>query len=177
MPFLTRLRNRLPSAEKLTAHPLTRPLAPWLTRPGVWHFNRHTVARGVAVGLFFGLLVPVAQIAFAAVGAIALRANVAVAALATLVTNPLTFPPIYYGAWRLGDWLLGSDSVAAGAAVGAWSGSWFDRGVDWLLDAAPSLGLGLAVLAVGSAVIGYAAVHLAWRTGVVMRRRRSRQSS
>ena len=39
--------------------------------------------------------------------AVALRANVPVAVASTLVTNPVTFGPIYYAAWRVGSTILG----------------------------------------------------------------------
>ena len=45
------------------------------------------IAAGVAIGLFIGVLIPVAQILLAAVAAVALRANIPVAAAATLITT------------------------------------------------------------------------------------------
>jgi uncharacterized protein len=35
-----------------------------------------------------------------------LRANLPVAMASTLVTNPVTFGPVYYGAYQLGKWVL-----------------------------------------------------------------------
>jgi uncharacterized protein (DUF2062 family) len=56
----------------------------------------------MALGFFFGLLVPLAQIPLSAAAAVTLRANVPAAVASTLVTNPVTFGPLYYAAWRLG---------------------------------------------------------------------------
>lgn len=69
--------------------------------------SRRGVSLGVGLGVFFGLLVPLAQIPVAAVAAVAMRANVPAAAVSTLVTNPVTFPIIYYGAYRIGSRLIG----------------------------------------------------------------------
>ena len=67
---------------------------------------------GVAVGVFFGLLLPVAQIPVSAAVAVLLRANLPMAVASTLVTNPVTFGPVYYGAYRLGKALLGASAPA-----------------------------------------------------------------
>ncbi|HEY8608411.1 MAG TPA: DUF2062 domain-containing protein [Noviherbaspirillum sp.] len=108
--------SRLPAAEQIRQSSLLRVFGPWLDRHWLWQFNRRTVAGGAAIGLFFGILIPFFQIFFAVVGAIALRANVPVAVACTFVTNPFTFPPIYYLAWRLGEMLIGRGGNAA--AVG-----------------------------------------------------------
>ncbi|MFJ4290633.1 DUF2062 domain-containing protein [Cupriavidus sp. NPDC089707] len=72
----------------------------------------------MALGFFFGLLIPLAQIPRSAAAAVALRANVPAAVASTLVTNPLTFGPIYYAAWRVGSAILG-EPVDAPPARGA----------------------------------------------------------
>ena len=77
-----------------------------MTHPRLWHMSRKGIAAGLALGLFFGLLVPIAQIPLAATAAVVLRANLPVAIGSTLVTNPVTFGPVYFGAYKLGDWLL-----------------------------------------------------------------------
>lgn len=111
--LIERLRALAPSREQLEANPCLRGLAPHLAHPKVWHWSRRGVAMGAAIGLFIGVLIPVAQILIAAVVALVLRANVPVAVAATLVTNPLTVPPLYYAAYRLGAWATGASMPAA----------------------------------------------------------------
>jgi len=69
--------------------------------------NRRTVAGGVAVGVFFGLLIPVGQILGAAVAAICFKVNLPVAAMSTLVTNPFTAgaPAGYFLVHQTWRWL------------------------------------------------------------------------
>lgn len=165
------LKDRLPDRETLLAQRWVRPFAGRLGHRGLWCFNRRSVARGVAIGVFFGLLLPVAQIILAAIAAIGLRANVAVAAGATLITNPLTFPPIYYGAMRTGHWILGDAGLSSGAGLAAPEG-WLARLAEWFASVGPALGVGLALFAVVGAIVGYVAVHLVWRIAVVRRRSR-----
>ena len=77
---------------------------------------------GVALGIFFGLLIPVAQIPVSAAAAVMLRANLPMAVASTLVTNPVTFGPVYYGAYRLGKRVLGGRDVSEGEAAQVLSG-------------------------------------------------------
>lgn len=156
-----------------------RPFAALLDRGHLWHFNRRAVAKGVAIGLFFGLLIPVAQIVFAAVAAIAWRGNVPVAALTTFVTNPLTFPPIYFAAYHFGaammDWLAPMDASAeAAVALESASAAGWNGFMDFLGVVGPALGLGLISFALIGATLGYLGVHAVWRIAVIRRAQRRR---
>jgi len=61
--------------------------------------------------VFIGLLIPLAQIPVTAAAAVVLRANLPVAAASTLISNPVTFGPLYYAAYRLGGWVTGETSL------------------------------------------------------------------
>ena len=141
--------------------------------------NRRSVAAGAAVGVFFGLLVPVLQIPLAAIFSIVLRANLPVAAASTLVSNPLTYAPIFVAAYRVGRALLGEGPDAAGAAaIEAQVGQAevFARG--WWQGFA-ALGkpmmLGLALFATVGGLATYVATLLGWRLAVLLRLRRRRR--
>lgn len=120
---MNRLRRFLPEPETLQRNRWLRWLGPHILDPRLWHFSRKGVALGVALGIFFGLLVPLAQMPLAAGAAVLLRANLPAAVASTLVTNPVTFPPLYYAAWKLGNLVLGRPAHAAvpppGAALAA----------------------------------------------------------
>jgi uncharacterized protein (DUF2062 family) len=145
-----------------------RPIAHRILLPELWHFNRRSVPRGVALGMLVGVLIPVAQTIFAAIFALPVRANVPVAALTTFVTNPLTTPPIWLFAYWLGSRLLHYDaveSVSRSEAMG-----W----VQWIIsEAGPATALGLVVVAIVSAAIGYLLAAFLWR-GWVMHKWRQR---
>lgn len=173
----------LPTAESLRGNRSLRWLGPLLHRPWLWHFNRRTVAMGVGIGVFFGFLIPVLQIAFAAVLAIALRANLPVAAVATLVSNPFTYAPIGVAAYKVGSALLGErpnevdEKVveqgvqdAATAVTEVVEPSWWQR----FAGVGKPLMLGLAIFAVVGGVSAYFATLLVWRVAVVLRLRRRR---
>jgi uncharacterized protein (DUF2062 family) len=104
--MIRRIAQSLPTRESIQANRWLRWMGPALAHPRLWHMSRKGIAAGLALGLFFGLLVPIAQIPLAATAAVVLRANLPVAIGSTLVTNPVTFGPVYYGVYKLGDWLL-----------------------------------------------------------------------
>lgn len=159
-------------------NPLLRPFRRHLRNPSLWRLNQRSVARGIAVGFFFGILTPVAQILFSTIGAIALRGNVMVAAASTLITNPLTAPFIYFLAYRIGLVLTGRASglpshaevasapdVEATAAASQHAlevGSWWQTLLDWISAVGPPLLVGAVALAVSAALAGYLIVNFAW---------------
>lgn len=152
---------------------LLRPFAKHLSSPRIWRFNRRGVARGAALGLFAGFAIPVAQTPFAALFAVAARANLPVAALATFVTNPLTVPFIYYLAYLSGRTVL--DVKADGlAALGPEAGL-VERVLSWTVTLAGPTYLGLLLFATGTAILGYFAVHLGWRIWVGQRWQRRKR--
>ena len=172
MPFaVTPMKRWIPSREHLRQNRWLRPVARHLDDDRLWHATRASVARAVAIGLFFGLMIPVLQFLFAIVTAIFLRAHVAIAAAATLITNPFTFAPIYWFAWWVGSGLLGERSGSAPALAPPENAGLAARDPLGLLEStwqsitsigAPLL-LGLVVLAVLASAIGYALVWLLWR--------------
>ena len=164
-------KRMAPDQDRVMASRWLRPVAPRLAHPGIWHFNRRSVARGVALGLFAAFLLPIGQIFLAALMATSARSNVLVAAGATLITNPLTFPPIYYAAWRTGQFMVGSGGTAVPAHPGAGAVPGL---MDGMLDASLPLVVGLVTFAVVSAALGYAGVHLAWRIALGLQWRRRR---
>jgi uncharacterized protein (DUF2062 family) len=171
-----RLRRLVPSAESLRDSRWLRWLGPLLHRPQLWRISRRGVAVGMALGVFFGLLIPLAQMPFAAVAAVAMRANVPVAVASTLVTNPVTFGPVYYAAWRLGSAVLGEpaddgaerEMTTAGLpATEEGSESFMQR----LHRVGKPLLLGLAILASVFGVVTYLVVSWLWHLKVVLARR------
>src|SRR5690554_3389094 len=144
MTIRQRIQRWIPSEEKLRDHHSLRWMGPLLRRRWLWNLSRRRVAAGAAIGVFFGFLIPVMQIAAAALVAILLRANLPVAAVATLVSNPFTYVPIGIAAYQTGAWLLGEpvDVAASKAQVEALAKE-IAREIDVVVDeAAPPNGNG-----------------------------------
>jgi uncharacterized protein (DUF2062 family) len=162
-----RVHSELPTPHDLAKHRWLGPLAHRLTEHDLWHAKTESVARGVAIGMFWAFLVPVAQIVFAAVHCVWWRANIPVAAGLTFITNPFTV-----GGWLWLAYKVGSVFVAPNAPmpeVAGWLGTLQVLGLPTLV--------GMAIFAVAGAALGYLGVKLfsraslAWR----LRRRATRQ--
>ncbi|MDH4061375.1 MAG: DUF2062 domain-containing protein [Aquincola sp.] len=154
--------SKLPTAESLSRQRWLRPVAHRLFEHGLWHAKTESVARGVAIGVFWAFVVPFLQIVFAAAHCIWWRANIPVAAGVTLITNPLTV-----GGWLWLAYQLGSLFVSPGAAAPAGDG---------VLGQLQALGwptvVGMVMFAVGGSILGYGGVKLFSRVRLVWRIRR-----
>lgn len=164
------LRGLVPNREQVMANRWLRWLHPFLAHPRLWHWSRRGVSLGVAIGVFFGLLIPIAQIPFSAAAAILLRANVPAAAASTLITNPVTFGPVYYAAYRLGVWIHGGKPEAVPPP-----GTHANQDGD-ILRRIRRLGMplitGLAIMATLFGSISYLLISAVWYWRVKSRRRR-----
>lgn len=175
-------RKFLPTHESI----MRRAWGRWLLRgrlhhPNLWHLHRRSVAGGVALGLFCGLIPGPLQMLGAAVLAMLFRVNLPVAVFATLYTNPLTIVPLYALAYEYGAFLLGyhkalSSERFALPAMG-WD-NWTSVLPHWFMSLGKPFALGLPMLALTLAALGYVAVRAAWYAAVVWewRRRAARRA-
>ncbi|HRM71145.1 MAG TPA: DUF2062 domain-containing protein [Thauera phenylacetica] len=173
------LERFLPTREAITQSRMLRWLGPRLHDPLLWHVNRRSVARGVAMGVFFGLMIPIAQIPAAAIASLLLRGNLLIAAASTLVSNPLTYGPLYYFAYQLGAGMIGhrtpadltpDDVEAPVRAIDSLTQAWA-----WVGGIGQPLLVGMVIMAVTGSIIAYWGTQLFWRLRVAARRRRQRR--
>jgi uncharacterized protein (DUF2062 family) len=172
------LRKFTPDHAAIESNRWLYPFRDTLLHPRLWHMNRHSVAGGVAAGLFFGLMPAPFQMLSAALCALVCRVNLPIAIFTTLYTNPLTFWPLYLLAWWIGQQILGGDAgfvpppefdfAAFGASLSA--------SFAWLGELGMALVVGVLLLASVFAVLGYFGVRVAWRIWLVRAwHRRSRR--
>lgn len=175
MSLRKRLQRYIPSREQIYGNRWLAWLGPWLHDPKLWHWSRRGVALGVALGVFFGLLVPIAQIPLTVTAAIVMRANVPVAAASTLITNPITFAPIYYGAYRLGAWVTGEEvPVNSADKLSAQKiGAVDDDANIWqrFIALGKPLLVGLSITATLIGFFTYGLITLIWRWRILLKRR------
>ncbi len=120
-------------------------------RKELWLFKRHNVALGAAIGVAAGLAIPFAQIPLSAALSVFFRAHIGIAAFSTFVTNPLTTPPIYYLAYRFGEYSTGIKIVSLSETEGFLS---------WVSSVGAPLAVGLGVFSVVGFFFTYALVYL-----------------
>ncbi|UOO80796.1 DUF2062 domain-containing protein [Uruburuella testudinis] len=155
-------RHKLPTREHIFASRWIKPLAPVFDKPYFWTLNRRRAAIAVAIGMFCGLMPGPTQMLSALIVAYFLRANLPVAVFATLYTNPLTYMPLYYLAYKIGALMLG---IEAGELEfpSLSSGRFWAESQAWLMGAGKPLLLGVPVLGSILAVAGYFATLWLWR--------------
>lgn len=173
MTWRNRLHSFLPTRNKLESNRWLAWMGPWLGHPKLWHWSRRGVALGVGIGVFFGLLIPLAQIPAAAAAAIVLRANLPVAAASTLITNPVTFGPIYYGAYRLGVWMTGEESPPPEISRKTVAASEEPSFLEHMAALGKPLLIGLITVALIAGAATYFLIGAVWRWRVILKRRAS----
>ena len=156
------VRRHMPTRESVHTNRFLKPFAHRLADPALWRLHRRSVPRAVALGLGVGVIIPFMHMALAALLAIPLRANVALAAAFTLLVNPLTIPPLYYAAYRTGAWELGHKSFAIKPPAHHVSGE-MAQFLQWLHEASGPWAMGILTIAIVASAIGYAASALIWR--------------
>lgn len=97
--------------KKLRHRPWWQKISKPLFHRSLWVPCRDTVATGLAIGLFFSMMLMPFQMLPAAVFAMRARANVPFAIAACWLTNPFTTPPIMYGQFAIGNWMRHSLGV------------------------------------------------------------------
>jgi uncharacterized protein (DUF2062 family) len=104
--------------------------------------------------------------------AVSFRVNLPVALITTLYTNPITIMPLYVLAYELGAWLSGAHSGVSVVQQSFPELHWHNlmhELWDWMVMLGKPLLIGLPLLAVSLAIIGYFAVRVAWHVTVVLR--------
>lgn len=150
------------------AHPRLAVFGNLLDKENLWHINRRSVATAFAIGSFCAFIPVPFQMLIAALAAIVLRANVALAALLVWVTNPLTMGPIFYTCYRIGQTALGASFVPFE----------YEMSLAWLADGLRQvwqpLLLGCLLAGSVSAITSYTLVRLIWRLHIISQRQKQR---
>ena len=79
----------------------------YLTDPELWKWNKRSIAKGFAVGLFCAFLPVPVHMLLAGILAVAFSANILLSLLVVWVNNPLTIVPIFYFTYKLGTSIIG----------------------------------------------------------------------
>lgn len=150
-------KRYMPDPDSIRGNKSLRFLGHLLHDPNLWHLNRHSVARAMAIGLFWAMIPMPMQMLAAAALAIPLRANLPISIGLVWLTNPITMPPVFYCTYKLGSWLMGLPPVVMPDEL---SMTWVaaELAVLW-----KPLYLGSLVAGLILAILGYCLTMLYWR--------------
>ena len=164
-----RLRGLIPSRNKLREFSALRPVAHLLNRPELWHLNRRGVSGAAFVGLFSAFIPVPSQMLLAAIIAIYVRVNLPISVALVWITNPITIPPMIYGSYRVGAWVLGIDVAELQVELS----------LDWVLANFVAIGkplfVGSVICGLVAGSIGFTASHFLWRDRVMRQWRKRRR--
>lgn len=129
--------------------------------PNLFHFNRRSISGAFAAGLFCAWIPVPFQMLLAAGVAILFRVNLPLSVALVWVSNPLTMPPLFYFAYRLGKWILGIPEAPFHFEL---SYVWLttELGAIWQ----PFL-LGCLLMGAISGLLGSLTIRLLWRLQVI----------
>ena len=163
-----RLSKWIPTPGKLRQHRSLKIFGSWTEETRLWQLSRLGAAKAFAIGLYCAMLPIPGQMFIAVALAIIFTANLPLSFALIFITNPLTMPAIFYGAYKLGAWLMGRQPLEVEFEA---SWTWFTQSLDeiWV-----PLVVGSQVLGVVFAVLGFALIDALWRAAI-RRQWRARQ--
>ena len=123
-------------------------LSKYLNDPELWKWNKRTIAKAFAIGLFCAFLPMPAHTLLVAILAVLFSANILLSILIVWVNNPITMVPIYYFTYKLGASIMGIEMDPD-----------FEFSFGYLMDnfgaATIALWIGGIVVSIVSAILGY----------------------
>jgi uncharacterized protein len=171
-----KLRRWLRSLEPRVLHVLDRKwLAwskPWMDSHDLLSFQRHPLAIGVAIGLALGVIPTQIEVFIVIALCILFRGNIVAAIVVGWYNNPFTILPLYMLAYWVGDLVLPGNRPLPPFENP--NGDWWGAFQTWSSALGTPLMVGLPIVGLVIAAIGYAAVHLLWRWPVWKRAKRMR---
>lgn len=131
-----------------------------LNDPNLWSLNRRSASGAFGVGLFMAFIPLPSQMIMAAGLAILFKVNLPLSVALVWITNPVTMPVIFYGAYKVGTWLLATHEHPFH----------FELTWDFLLNQmsyiGPPFGLGCIIFSIVFSLLGYFGVQTFWRLSV-----------
>lgn len=165
------LKRLLPDSLTIRNHKSLRFFGTLLHDPNLFHLNRRSVAGAFAVGLFMAFVPVPFQMVIAAALAILLRVNLPIATALVWITNPLTMAPMFFFAYKMGQWVLQTPAMDFNFQL-----SWEWLKTDMLRIWQPFL-LGCLIVSSLSSLLGYIGIRMSWRLSVILQYRDRREKA
>lgn len=151
----------MPNREAIQRQKALRIFGRVIYNPNLWCLNRRSAAGAFAVGLFIAFIPLPTQMLIAAGAAIVVGVNLPLSISLVWITNPVTMPVIFYGAYKVGSWVLHRPPHHI-----KFEPSWAFIS-EQMSTVGPPLLIGCILCGLISAIIGYFSIHWLWRYSVV----------
>lgn len=151
----------LPTPAEFKKNPALGFMSHLLHDPNLFHLNRHSVSGAVGLGLFVAFLPIFGQMPLAALLALFFRVNLPISVALVWVSNPITIPPIFFAAYELGRFILGTPPIEFSIEL---SWHWVSTELAQLWQ--PLL-VGSLLAAIFFGFLGYVSMQLFWRWQVI----------
>ena len=156
------IKRYMPDSKKIRNNEqLNKVFGTLLHDPNLLHLNRRSVSMAFFVGLFFAFVPLPTQMIMAAAVAIYFRCNLPISVGLVWITNPITMPPIFYFAYKVGTWILGTPERAFNIEL---SWEWIATELATIWE--PFL-LGCTVSGLVFGALGYGITRLLWRLHII----------
>jgi uncharacterized protein len=136
-------------------------LGDWVYASNLWHINRYSASMAFFVGLFVAFIPIPGQSLVAATLAVFLRCNLPLSVGLVFITNPVTMPPLFFMAYKIGALIINVPVTAVE----------FEPGFDWLSNSLAAIWqpflLGSLICGLFFGSLGYLIVNQLWRWRVV----------
>ncbi len=154
------IKKYLPDHQKIKQNKTINIFGDLLHDANLWHLNRRSARGAFAIGLFNAFVPVPFQMWLSALAAIVFKVNLPLSVALVWISNPLTMPPMFYGCYLVGEWILGETGHDF-----AFEPSW-----DWLVQSLSTIGptflFGCLVVSVISSIIGFFGINWLWRYSV-----------
>lgn len=155
MRLLKGLKRHLPTYQEVQQYRYLHIFGDTLKHPDLWSFNRQSVAKGVAIGLFCAFLPMPFEMVAATFMAAMLRGNLPLAFAGVWISNPFTWVPLYTPCYLLGAKILNVEPVAITDIT------IFELGWHYV-----ALWMGCLIIGISLSLIAHFSISFMWRSQV-----------
>ena len=165
------LKKYLPSKDQLRKTRSLRFLGNLIFEPNLWHFNRHSLSFAVLIGSICSFLPIPFQMLPCVLICIVIRCNIPVAILLVWISNPITYGPMMYFAYKVGIRFMGVETPDMPETP---TFQWL---FEQLSDGWQPLIIGSLICGSSAGIIGFVLIRIyyRWRIADYLKRRNQRR--
>ncbi len=104
--LIEKLKKIIPKQNTLLKNKSLYILGSTINKKQLWHLNRKSISKATIIGLFLAWVPVPFQMVLAAACSVYFNANLPLSIALVWLTNPLTMPPLFFFAYKIGAYCL-----------------------------------------------------------------------